>query len=96
MALTRYRSRMCALGGVVEMRVNVEAADVSASPGPTTSEIRDRVVAARDILHHFPSAPSGAVSRGTLRLARTIAALDGRDLVTPQDRAEAMSYTTDI
>lgn len=92
--LARYHTRLSTLAGLFEMRADVQAPDVSASPEPTTREIRERVVAAREVLLHSPSVPSGGLSPRAVQLAKTIAALDGRDHLTPEDRAEAATYTT--
>lgn len=91
--LTRYRTRLAALGTAFEMRVSVEAPDSLSSPATTTSEIRERVLVAREILRHSPGVPSRTWNRQALRLAKTIAALDRRDHATPEDLAEATTYT---
>jgi magnesium chelatase family protein len=105
-SLIRYRTRLAPRRDPFEMRVNVEIPDLSSSPGPSSSEIRDRVVAAREFLRNTSistpeggveppaESPSGAPIRRALHVARTIAALDGRDLVMPDDVDEAGSYTT--
>lgn len=100
----RFHRRMLPRREAFEMSVRVEAPDVSASRGPTTSEIRDRVVAAREILRRYPSShgpvvahrtgtPESLATRRVLHVAKSIAALEGRDRPTREDIEQARAYT---
>src|SRR4029077_12451231 len=60
----RYCTCLAAIRDQFQMRVNVDKPDISASPGPTTEEIRQRVVAAREILHRDPSPHLSVIARG--------------------------------
>lgn len=103
----RYCTHLSVLRDQFQMRVNVEAPDVSAAPGPTTEEIRQRVVAAREILRREPSPHAGVIARGVgtpetletrriLHVATSVAALDGRDRPTREDVAEAAHFAVSI
>ena len=103
----RYCTRLAVLRDCFQMRVNVEAPDVSASPGPTTDEIQQRVIAAREILRRDPSPHAAVIARGVgtretletrriLHVATSIAALEGRDRPTREDVAEAARFAVAI
>jgi len=103
----RYCTHLAVIRDQFQMRVNVEAPDVSASPGPTTEAIRQRVVAAREVLRRDPSPHLGVIARGVgtretletrriLHVATSIAALDGRDRATREDVADAAQFAVAI
>jgi magnesium chelatase family protein len=117
-AVARYRGR---IGGPlldrIDLHVAVPKVDFAALASPGRSEssaaVRERVIAARELLAQSAPEDTSAIAddarslleravdrlglsaramRRTLRVARTIAALDGRASVTGTDIGEALQY----
>jgi magnesium chelatase family protein len=83
--LKRYRERAVSYESLFSLRVEVTGLG---SPSESTAKIRARVECARAL---FATAPHAKPATAVACIARTIAALDGRDIISADDMGEAYS-----